>query len=125
MLDSRSQEESLTHVNMHDIPALSLDDSPALRWALNEACRTMDTKKIDKRLLALLRGPPTYYAGMCTRQKGNMKRTEVLRLSAEIMEVTAAPGFLRFLADLDGIRLPQDLNVSMMGRTRLSGKTYY
>jgi len=79
VLDSRSQEESLTHVNMHDIPALSLDDSPALRF----------------------------------------------RLSAEIMEVTAAPGFLRFLADLDGIRLPQDLNVSMMGRTRLSGKTYY
>lgn len=124
-MEGLPQQEAYRHINMHDIPALSLDDSPPLRWALDEIWKTMDPSKIEKRQLVLLQSPATYYAGMAVRQKGNMKRAEILRLAADIMRENAAPGFLKFIENLGAVKLPADLNVSMMGRTRLSGETFW
>lgn len=95
---------------MDDVPALSLDDSPQLRWALDEIWKTMDPRKIDKKQLVLLQSPATYYAGMAVRQNGNMKRAEVLRPAADIMKGNAAPVFLKFIENLDAEKLPADLN---------------
>lgn len=51
--------------------------------------------------------------------EGHYEWAEIVRLAAEIMECTSAFGLLEFLQNLYGIKHPQDLNVPMMGRTRL------
>ena len=82
----------------------------------------MDAKRIDKKQLAILQGPPTYYAGMAVCSKG-MKRAEVVHLAVEIMKRTSAPAFFpKILENMDAIKLPQDRNVPIMRRTRSPGK---